>query len=76
MSHYRTVQLKCTVRLWTGIFGGGDETALHYFGEWKWLVAAAQDLNDGGTFTKPYLYGDLAGDKGVNGLTDDVMRAN
>ncbi len=56
-------------------FGGGAESALHYFGAWKWLVAAAWDLKSGGGFTNPYLYGDLAGDKGVPGFTDDIRRS-
>lgn len=57
-------------------FGGGPEGSLHYFGAWKWLMAAARDLASGGpAFSEPYLYGDLALDKGVPGLKDDVERA-
>ena len=55
-------------------FGGGNESALHYYGAWKWLVAAALDLKAGGAATNPYLYGAEAGDKGVPGTTDDVRR--
>lgn len=56
------------------LFGGGKVGPFHYFGEWKWLVAAAQDLNEGAGCTNPYLYGDLASDKGVEGLRDDITR--
>ncbi len=55
-------------------FGGGAPSALHYYGEWKWLTAAALDLNSGDHFTNKYLYGDMAGDKGVIGLQDDITR--
>jgi hypothetical protein len=57
------------------IFGGGPQTALHYYGAWKWLVAAAQDLQDGAKSTNSYLYGDQAADKGIANLTDDITRS-
>ena len=57
------------------LFGGGPESAFHYYGEWKWLVAAAQDLTSGASVSNPYIYGALAGDKGVSGLADDVRRS-
>lgn len=53
-------------------FGGGSESALHYYGAWKWLAAGANDLRNGATFSDPYLYGIEAADKGVAGFTDDV----
>jgi alpha/beta superfamily hydrolase len=53
--------------------GGGPEGPLHYYGAWKWLVAAARDLHAGGTFTDSYLYGVDAGDKGVAGFFDDIQ---
>lgn len=48
-------------------FGGGTEGLLHYYGAWKWLVAAALDQNE-------YIYGAEATDKGSPGIADDVKR--
>jgi len=56
-----------------GMFGGGPEGPLHYHGSWKWLVAAARDLS-GGRFEDPYLYGQVALEKGVPQMMDDVKR--
>lgn len=56
------------------IFGGSPENALHYFGSWKWLTAAALDLKSNERNTQPYLYGELANDKGVSNLTDEIIR--
>jgi hypothetical protein len=58
----------------SSFFGGGPEGALHYYGSWKWLVAAAQDLNNGGALTHPYLYGAQATEKGVVGISDELRR--
>lgn len=58
----------------SAIFGGRSENALHYYGSWKWLVAAADDLAEGNKATHPYLYGSKAGDKGVTGLQDEIKR--
>ena len=57
-------------------FAGGKngDNALHFYGGWKWLVAAAWDLRDGAKSLQPYLYGDLATDKGVDGFFDDILR--
>lgn len=55
-------------------FGGGEEGPLHYYGAWKWLVAAAWDLADGQFFDQPFIYGSAAGDKGVPGLSDSIRR--
>ena len=57
------------------LFGGGPVGPLHYYGEWKWLGAAAFDLKAGGPFTNPYLYGNQAADKGVTGLADEIQRS-
>jgi hypothetical protein len=38
------------------------------------LVAAAWDQRDGGKNLQPYLYGDLATDKGVNSLKDGLLK--
>lgn len=56
------------------VFGGGSESALHYYGAWKWLVGAAEDLRDGSKMTNPYIYGALATDKG-GGLNDQLIRS-
>jgi hypothetical protein len=55
-------------------FGGGAESALHYYGAWKWLIGAAWDLSDGGKMNNPFLYGKEALDKGVTGFNDDAQR--
>jgi len=57
-------------------FAGGKtgDNSLHHYGAWKWLVAGAWDLSDGTPYTQPYLYGDLANDKGVHGFFDDIER--
>jgi hypothetical protein len=55
-------------------FGGGPESALHYYGTWKWLVSAAFDLSSENGALDPYIYGDLAIDKGIEQLKDEVQR--
>lgn len=55
--------------------GGGTENALHYYGAWKWLVAAGLDLKDGAKSDNAYLYGAEASDKGLPNLKDDVTRS-
>jgi hypothetical protein len=55
--------------------GGGSESAFHYYGSWRWLVAAALDLKEKTAFSNPHLYGDEAINKGVPGLTDSVQRS-
>lgn len=56
-------------------FGGGSESALHYYGSWKWLTAAAQDLENGGSFSSPYLYGAETIDKGLGAVLQDERLA-
>lgn len=56
------------------VFGGGEESSFHYYGEWKWLVAAGMDLKSSAPFTNPYLYGNEALDKGIPGFVDEVQR--
>jgi dienelactone hydrolase len=53
---------------------GGDEGPFHYFGSWKWLVGAAQDLQQGDRGDNRYVYGDLAADKGAPGFSDDIRK--
>jgi|GEM_PF-368125 len=55
-------------------FGGGPESSLHYYGSWKWLVAAARDLSNSSRYEDPFLYGLPAIDKGLPELTDEVLR--
>jgi len=57
------------------LFGGTGENAFHYYGAWKWLTAAVWDLHDGNRATNTYLYGDLAANKGVEGLEDKIERS-
>jgi acetyl esterase/lipase len=52
--------------------GGGPEGPLHYYGAWKWLVAAVWELETGDT---EYLYGKSSLDKGVDGLMDEAERS-
>jgi hypothetical protein len=54
-------------------FGGKGESAFHYYGLWKWLAGAAEDLKQGSRFTNEYAYGMKAIDKGVPGLMDDRL---
>jgi hypothetical protein len=37
-------------------------------------VAAAEDMSQGSSFTNAYIYGDLAIDKGVTQIKDDIQR--
>lgn len=48
-------------------FGGGEESMLHYYGSWKWLTAAALDLNE-------FIYGEQTGYKGLPELFDDIKK--
>jgi thermitase len=48
-------------------------SALHRHGVWKWLVAAAWDLEEGGPVAQPSVYGDLAQSTGEN-FTHKVTR--
>lgn len=47
-------------------FGGGPESSFHYHGSWKWLVAAALDLEED-------LFGERALDKGLPGFRDERL---
>ncbi len=58
----------------SSVVGGGPESVFHYYASWKWLVAGANDLQNGGTGSNPYLYGEFAGDKGIGGFKDDITR--
>lgn len=57
-----------------GFLGGGTENALHYFGSWKWLVAAGWDLKSQQKFTNSYLYDTQAADKGLAGFEDTILK--
>ncbi len=53
---------------------GGPVNAFHHYSSWKWLVAAAWDLESDMPFTNSYLYGAEVSDKGVDTIRDSVMR--
>lgn len=55
-------------------FGGGNESSFHYYGSWKWLTAAALDLEQTVPFTHGHLYGTLAPNKGLPGVDDGMDR--
>ncbi len=57
-------------------FGGGPESALHYYGSWKWMTSAAFDLENGGGFTASHLYGADVVDKGLGPSVRDERLAN
>jgi apolipoprotein D and lipocalin family protein len=57
-------------------FGGGSESALHYYGSWKWLTAAADDLDGGGSFSNPFIYGRDVTEKGLGSSIQDERIAN
>ena len=56
-------------------FGGQGPNETHYYGSWKWLVAAANDLAAGGLARDPFLYGREAADKGLAGFEDQIQRS-
>lgn len=58
--------------LWS--YGRDGESPFHYYGSWKWLVGAAEDLSAKGEFTNKYLFGDESVNKGVPGQQDEVVR--
>ncbi len=58
----------------SSMFGGGPEGPFHYYGSWKWLVAAAEDLDAGGDRKNSFLYGDAAIDKGDR-TKDELKRS-
>lgn len=55
-------------------FGGGSESAFHYYGSWKWLTAAVWDLRDQNRLENIYLYGAMTTDKGRSGQEDRIQR--
>ncbi len=59
----------------SSLVGGGPETELHYYGAWKWLVAAGWDAAAGAPGTQEFLYGNLSADKGLTDFSDDVQRS-
>lgn len=56
------------------LLGGTTENSLHHHGSWKWLVAAAEDALAGAEGLHPYLYGSLTEDKGLDNLSDTVIK--
>jgi alpha/beta superfamily hydrolase len=59
----------------SSFFGGQGPNATHYYGSWKWLAAAAEDLSTGGQVTNPHIYGSETASKGVAGLEDQIQRS-
>lgn len=57
------------------LFGGGPIGPFHYYGMWKWLLGAAEDVSLGGEGVNAYLYGPFAGDKGPVDLKDDIVKS-
>ena len=57
------------------LFGGGPIGPLHYYGLWKWLIAAAEDVKSGGEGSNDFIYGLDAVDKGPIDLKDDIIRS-
>jgi pimeloyl-ACP methyl ester carboxylesterase len=49
-------------------------TPLHYFGSWKYLVGAAQDLLAGGPVKNPYVYGNQTASTGLPGFLFDIKK--
>ncbi len=73
LSYQTTPALKAD-HFWTltkpSAFGGGSESAFHYYGSWKWLTSAALDLELAKSFSHPHLYSPLAANKGLPGFDD------
>ena len=58
------------------IFGGQNGLyAYHYYGVWKWLLGAVDDVTQGGQLNNRYLYGDLASSTGVDNLKHEITRS-
>lgn len=75
---YQTTPALKADHFWTltkpSTFGGGNESSFHYYGSWKWLTAAALDLEQPTPFTHGHLYGALAPNKGLPGVDDGMDR--
>jgi pimeloyl-ACP methyl ester carboxylesterase len=57
------------------MFGGRDGISpFHYFGSWKWMIGAAQDLQSENRMTNPYVYGDMTSTTGIAGVSHGVTR--
>ncbi len=57
-------------------FGGQDGiSAYHFFGSWKWMIGAVQDLTMDQKTTNKYLYGDEAQTSGVDQLNHQILRS-
>jgi dienelactone hydrolase len=56
--------------------GGRDGISpFHYYGAFKWLIGAADDLVNGGPLTNPYVYGDLSIATGIEGFRHRQSRS-
>lgn len=55
-------------------WGGDQESPLHWYGYWKFLLGAAMDIENGSLGTNDWLYGDRAELTGVPGLENEIER--
>jgi dienelactone hydrolase len=56
-------------------FGGQNGvSAYHYFATWKWLTAAAFDLQSESPLSNSYIYGENTGSTGVAGLEHTIIK--
>lgn len=68
--HYFTMSKKTFI----GGYGQNGVTPLHFYGSWKWLIGAAQDLDTGDHLDNPYLYGPETKTTGLISLEHQVTR--
>ncbi len=77
MSYRSTIPALTADHFWTlskaSAFGGAGESAFHYYGLWKWLGGAAEDLKNGARFNNDFAYGNKALEKGISGLSDQRL---
>ena len=56
-------------------FGGVDGiTPFHYFGTWKWLIGAAEDVRQGSPLNNVYIYGNETASKGQQGSQHTILK--
>ncbi len=56
-------------------FGGADGiTPFHYFGTWKWLIGAAEDVRQGNQLNNVYIYGNETATTGQQGSQHTILK--
>lgn len=56
-------------------FGGADGiTPFHYFGTWKWLIGAAEDVRQGSPLNNVYVYGNETASTGQQGSQHSILK--